>query len=90
MLILHQSKIILTGNRNYSDGLWDVLCHKDGPAGSKKSPLQSNAINVLTARDKNSHELANFLLACAGIRTFGSRMQECPIDKSNIRYFLHS
>ena len=97
MLILHKGKIILTGNRNYSDGLWDILCHNAGTPGYKKSTVQSNNINILTARDKRSHELANFLHACAGspsIRTFQDAINNNflatwpGIDKLNMKYLI--
>ena len=97
MLICHKGKIILTDNRNYSDGLWDVLCHNAGTPGYKKSTVQSNNINILTARDKCSHELANFLHVCAGSPTIhmfqdainNNFLATWPgIDKLNMKYLI--
>ena len=97
MLILHKGKIILTGNRNYSDGLWDVLGQTADIPGFKKAPVQTNNINILTACDKSSHELANFLHACAGsptIRTFQDAINNNflatwpGIDKLNMKYLI--
>ena len=63
----------------------------------QKSPVQSNNINILTTRDKRSHELANFLHACAGsptIRTFQDAINNNflatfpGIGKLNMKYLI--
>ena len=58
MLIIQQGQIILTGMRNYTDGLWDVLCKKSSQQAHKYTA--TNKLNVLTSHDKTSYELANF------------------------------
>jgi len=71
MFIINQGQLILTGMRNYTDGLWDVRCNHSSQQTHKYTT--TNNLNVLTSRDKTSYELANFLHACAGsptIRTF--------------------
>ena len=97
MLILHKGRVILTGTRNYSDGLWDVIGQDARSTQYKPTTRQSNSINLLTARDKSSHELANFLHACAGsptIRTFQDAINNNflatwpGIDKLNMKYLI--
>ena len=53
--ILKNGKIVLTGNRNLHDGLWDVPFKKH----------DINAINYIITRDKSKTELAQYLHACA-------------------------
>ena len=54
--VFHNARLILTGYRNYTDGLWDVNLHKRPPHAS---------INAIIRKDKTKSEMADFLHACA-------------------------
>ena len=53
--ILKNGHIILSGKRNWSDGLWDVPFTTTG----------SQKINYIISRDRNKTELAQYLHGCA-------------------------
>lgn len=53
--ILKNGKILLSGKRNWSDGLWDVPFTTTG----------SQKINYIISRDRNKTELAQYLHGCA-------------------------
>ena len=69
--IFKDGKLILSGNRNFTDGLWDV-------------PFQSNKIdniNYIVTTDKNKSDLARYLHACAFSPVI-STFQKC-INRGN-------
>ena len=95
MYILKQGQIILTGMRNYTDGLWDVICKQSQQTSLNHTT--TNKLNILTSRDKTSYELANFLHACAGsptIRTFQDAIRKNflatwpGIHKLNMKFLI--
>ena len=96
MYIIKHSRLILQEQRNFSDGLWDVLCRQHhAPAGTNTST--THKLNILTSWDKPSFELANFLHTCAGsptIRTFQHAINNnfldtwSGINKLNMKYLI--
>ena len=66
LYIFKNGKIILSGNRNLTDGLWDV-------------PFKNNHIdniNYIVTTDKNKSDLARYLHACA-FSPVVSTFQQC-------------
>ena len=53
--VFKNDKIILEGNRNYSDGLWDVPI-------STSPPLQS--ANAIISKNKSKQDLASYYHSC--------------------------
>ena len=53
--IYKHNTLVLTGKRNWTDGLWDIFLPRD--------PKQQ--INVIIRRDKTKQELAEYLHKCA-------------------------
>ena len=56
LYILRNGQVILTGKRNLSDGLWDVMFKEH----------RIDNINYIISHDKSKVELAQYLHACAG------------------------
>ena len=63
--ILKNGKVILSGHRNSTDGLWDVPFNQ-----------YENKINYIISRDKNKTELAQYFHGCAFSPVI-STFQEC-------------
>ena len=48
----------MSGNRNVTDGLWDIPLHQ---------PIErENKINAIIRKNTSKNKLANYLHACAG------------------------
>ena len=59
MSVSKNGEKIMTGNRNFDDGLWDISL--DAPPIPAKQ-----TVNAIIRKDKSKSELASYLHACAG------------------------
>ena len=60
MYILKHNKITLQGNRNFSDGLWDVKLHTVPPLPSTYDVMDMHCI---ITKDKSNTDFARYLYA---------------------------
>ena len=81
MGIYKNKKLILSGPRNKTDGLWDVKFNKKSSLPSPTTSYTTHDLNVVIAKNKTMHDLANFLHACAGSPTLGTFQK--AIDNGN-------
>ena len=70
--VIKNKQVILKGNRNHKDGLWDVMMKTTSEQLPKQElcPIENRAnytcaINYIVQRDKTKLELAQYLHACA-------------------------
>ena len=77
------NNIILTGYRNYSDGLWDIPIPQPTALTQKstKSELVHHKANVIIRKDKTKMELAQWLHASCGSPPISTFIQ--AINKGN-------
>ena len=54
LCVYKKGKLILTGTRNWTDGLWDIII-----------PQKQQSINAIIRFDKTKYELAEYLHKCA-------------------------
>ena len=60
MFIIKNNQIILQGNRNLLDGLWDVMLQNTTKL--KQFDQTKNLLNVIVYKSKTNFELANFYM----------------------------
>jgi len=74
---LKQEHCILSGHRNYSDGLWDINIQQTVPS-SPPAKSQTSECNVIIRKNQPKQVLAQYLHACAGfppVSTFVKAIQ---------------
>ena len=65
--VYKHDKVVLTGKRNYTDGLWDVLIQSPSPAPpSSASSERIQSANVIIHKKQTTKQLAQYLHAACG------------------------